>query len=69
MIEDHINTVTVDSMLAYRSKSFVLYASARGIKLGFNGDGLFVVKGEEDYVFTNPGIAIEKYAELIRGKI
>ena len=66
--EKHLQDVTVDNMMECQKESFALYASTRGVKLGFNGYGKFIVKAAgKDYTFNNPAIAIDKYAELVRG--
>jgi len=65
--EKHLQDITLDNMMEYQKESFALYASVRGVKLGFNGYGQFVVKADgNDYTFNNPAMAIEKYGELLR---
>ncbi len=66
--EKHLQDVTVENMMEYQKETFALYASARGVKLGFNVYAEFVVKADgKDYVYNNPAKAIDKYSELVRG--
>ena len=66
--EKHLQDVTVENMMEYQKETFALYASARGVKIGFNGYAQFVVKADgEDYIYNNPAKAIDKYSELVRG--
>lgn len=65
-IEKHLRNITVDNMLEHQKEVFAVYASARGVNLGFNAYGQFIVKADgKKYTFNNPAIAIEKYSELI----
>lgn len=65
-IQQHLEQVTVDNLMDFRADSFIMYASARGIKIGVSGQGQFVVLDkEEKYIFNNPAIAIQKYTDLV----
>ena len=67
IIEKHLEGVTVENMNDFRSEAFTMYASARGIKLGFNAYGNYQVKtGGDTYNYDTPAEAIEKYSELVR---
>lgn len=67
IIEKHLEEVTVENMNNFRAEAFVTYASAGGIKLGFNAYGNYQVKtGADTYNFDTPAEAIGKYAELVR---
>lgn len=67
IIEKHLEGVTVENMNDFRSEAFTMYASASGIKLGFNACGNYQVKtGGDTYNFDTPAEAIDKYAELVR---
>ena len=67
IIEKHLEGVTVENMNDFRSETFVMYASAKGIKLGFNAYGNYQVKtGGDTYNFDTPSEAIDKYTELVR---
>ena len=68
--EKHLEGITVDKLMEFMCDQFVTYASScsdKGtVKLGYNLFGKFVVKqGEYEGAFSNPAVAIEKYAELI----
>lgn len=66
--EKYLQDITVENMMEYQKEAFALYASARGVKIGFNGYSQFVVKADgEDYIYNNPAKAIGKYSELVRG--
>lgn len=67
IIDKHLEGVTVDNMLNFKGEAFTLYASARGVQLGFTGYGQFTVKADgKQYDFNNPAVAIEKYSELVK---
>ena len=66
----HLESITVESLMQFRSEAFISMASSSGTKgsfsLGVNGVGQFVVKSKtETFTFNNPAIAIEKYSELV----
>lgn len=68
--EQHINGITVDLLMEFRSEAFASMASSSNrhgsFSLGVNGIGQFVVKSKyENFVFNNPSDAINKYAELV----
>ena len=69
-IKQHLERITVDSLMQFRSEAFASLASASGrngsFNLGVNGVGQFVVKSKnETFTFNNPADAIEKYSELV----
>lgn len=67
IIETHLNGITVENLLHYKSHHFSLYASAKNVKLGFNANGEYLVKTkEETHVFIDPNMAIDKYSEILK---
>lgn len=67
IIDEHLEGVTVESMLKYKIEAFTVYASARGVCIGFSGNGDFTVKADgKAYNYDVPSEAIEKYSELVR---
>lgn len=67
LIEKHLEGVTVGNMNDFRAEAFVMYASAKGIRLGFNAYGNYQVKtGGDTYNFDKPSEAIEMYSELVK---
>ena len=67
LIEEHLNDVTVDNLMDFRADAFDRYAKARGVEIGVNAVGQFVVKTKDNkYTINNPAEAIEKYKELVR---
>ena len=69
-IKEHLEGITVENLMQFRSEAFVPMASISGrngsFSLGVNAVGQFVVKTkEETFTFNNPDIAIEKYSELV----
>ena len=67
--EIHLRNITVDNILEYQKEVFALYASAKGVKIGFNGFSQFVVKTKsENYIFNDPAQAVDKYTKLVKQK-
>jgi hypothetical protein len=68
--EKHLESVTVENLVSFRSDSFTTYASSNGVKLGYNGLGNYVVRLKEyKYVFNNPEVAIDMYKTLISQEV
>lgn len=71
-IKEHLESITVESLMQFRSEAFISMASSSGrhgrYNLGVNAVGQFVVKTRtETFTFNNPAQSIEKYAELVSG--
>jgi hypothetical protein len=69
-IKQHLESITVDNLMQFRSEAFASMASSPGrngsFNLGVNAVGQFVVKSKtETFAFNNPADAIEKYSELV----
>lgn len=69
-IKQHLEGITLDNLMQFRSEAFVSMASCStrngSFNLGVNAVGQFVVKSStETFVFNNPAVAIEKYSELV----
>lgn len=68
-IKQHLESITVENLIEFRSEAFFSMASCSGEKilnLGVNGMGQFVVKTKtETFTFDFPHDAIEKYTELV----
>lgn len=69
-IKQHLESISVDDLMDFRSEAFACMASCSGrngsFNLGVNAVGQFVVKTEtETFTFNNPFDAIEKYKELV----
>lgn len=69
-IKQHLESITVDNLMQFRSEAFASMASSLGrngsFNLGVNAVGQFVVKTKtETFTFNNPADAIEKYSELV----
>jgi len=59
----------LNSLLQWKKKeAFSMYASAKGIKLGVDGKGFFVVKSlaGDTFRYANPHVAIKKFTDLIK---
>lgn len=69
--EKHLEEITVDSILDFRSKAFNFLAfftsKEKGkISIGVNAVGQFIVRtAEKDFIYNNPAMAVEKYRELL----
>lgn len=68
--KQHLESITVDNLMQFRSEVFASMASISGrngsFNLGVNAFGQFVVKNKkETFTFNNPADAIEKYSELV----
>lgn len=69
-VKEHLEKITIDSLMEFRSEAFASMASISGRKgsfnIGVNGVGQFVVKSkDETFTFNNPFDAIEKYTNLV----
>ncbi len=69
-IKQHLDCITVEDLMQFRSEAFALMASFSGrngrFNLGVNAAGQFVVKTKtETLTFDNPADAIEKFSELV----
>ena len=65
-MEMHLKSVTVKSLLQYKSETFAIYASVHNIAVGFIGDGKYAVKTNAHiYKFDSPSDAINLYKELV----
>ncbi len=66
-IKKHLDKVTVDGLVEFRTNAFASWASCSGVfSIGVNGIGQFVVKTRtETFAFNNPADAIEKYSDLV----
>ena len=69
-IESHLEKITVENLLEFKSEAYISMASSSGRRgsynLGVNASGQFVVKTRtETFVFDKPEDAIEKYKELV----
>ncbi len=69
-IKQHLESITVDSLMQFRSEAFASFASSSSrngsFNLGVNAFGQFVVKTKtETFTFNNSADAIEKYSELV----
>jgi hypothetical protein len=66
-IEKHLEGITVENLMNYKKEAFSMYASARGVQLGFDANGYFVVKTKDKvHTFDEPEQAIEQYSNLIK---
>lgn len=72
ILKQHLESITVDSLMQFRSEAFASMASSStrhgSFNLGVNAVGQFVVKTKtETFTFNNPFDAVEKYTELVLG--
>lgn len=69
-VKQHLESITVENLMQFRSEAFSSMASISGkngsFNLGVNAVGQFVVKTKtQTFTFNNPAEAIEKYSDLI----
>jgi len=69
-IKEHLQGITVDSLMQFREEAYIemAFSQGRGVScgLGVNATGQFVVKTRaERFVFDSPMEAIDKYTELV----
>lgn len=69
-IKKHLDKVTVDGLVEFRTNAFASWASCSGgFAIGVNGVGQFVVKtNTETFTFNNPADAIEMYYCLVSNR-
>lgn len=68
LLENHLEKITVGSLMEFRADAFIAMASTNNHLLGVNAVGQFVVKtriGTKTFAYNNPVDAIEKYTELL----
>ena len=67
LINEHLENVTEENLLKHQEYSFNRYAKARGVEIGTNGKGGFVVvKDDHQYIYLDPQSAIKKYTEFVK---
>ena len=69
-IERHLEVITLDNLEEWKENfATIIYAQARGVKIGCNGMGQWIVEDrEERIIFPNSDTskAIEYYSKLVR---